>query len=485
MKLLFCIALVILGAGCRYDKVPQPDGGYPEEISRIVLNSCAVPGCHSGQSAVNAAGLDLSSWSALFAGSRTGAAVIPYSPSESFLLNFSNTYPDLGLTQSPVMPPNAAPLSRADIQLLKNWILNGAPDKQGQVAFQEDGGRKKAYVVNQGCDVLSVIDVRTGLQMRSVQLGLSEAVEAPHNVRVSPDGKYAFVVFLAAPFIQYINTRTDQVEGQIYIGAGQWNTIVFSPDGKYAFAADFNPDGKIACIQVEEKKLLTLYQGGGFLVNPHGQAVSPDGSTLWVAAQTGNFIYRLNIQDPLNPEKLSPVILDGSGIPNTGPGLNPHEIVFSPDGKYLFSTCEGSNEVRVTDVVSLATVAVIPAGGFPQEMAVSDHSSFPYLFVSCMEDTISYPSLGRGSVRVINWKTLETVYQFYPGYQPHGIAVDAAHNQVWVSNRNIAGGGPAPHHSSSCSGNSGYVNYFNISDGKKMNAYPIWLSVDPYSIVFR
>jgi YVTN family beta-propeller protein len=486
MRNVWLLIWFLLFTACKYEKGVGELSDYPEEVAKIMRTSCATSGCHNAQSNANAAGLDLSSWASMMQGSRTGAAVVPYSVSESFLLQFVNTYPDLGLSQQPVMPPNASALTRAQVQTLRNWIQSGAPNASGEVAFTGITGRKKAYVVNQGCDLLSVIDVQTGLLIRSISIGTqTSVVESPHNVRIRPDGKYGYIVFLNAPFIQYFDTETDQIIGQIDIGYGQWNTIVFSPDGKYAYAADFDPNGKIACVRLDQHILYQMYQGSGFLINPHGQWVSPDNKTLWVAPQTGNFLYRLDVTDPRNPSKLAPVVLDGTGNPQTGTSLNPHELLGSPDGKYIFITCEHSNDIRVVDQQTLEVVKVIPVGVFPQEMALSHDPALPYLFVTCMEDTLTYPGAGRGSVWAINMNTLSVAYHFYAGFQPHGIDVSSTLSEVWVANRNVSPGGMAPHHSTECSGNSGYVNRFRISDGKQVNVYPIWLSVDPYGLVFR
>ena len=485
MKFFPYIYLFIFLLACRHEKAEGPDGNFPKEISEILLTTCATPGCHSSQSSLNAAGLDLSSWHNLMAGSRTGAAVVPYSVEGSFLFNFINTYSDLGSRQTPTMPPNGPPLSREQVLTLKQWIQSGAPDKNGNIAFSGNPSRKKIYVVNQGCDIMSVIDIETGLLMRYIPLGKSPAIESPHSVRIRPDGKVGYVVFLHAAFIQYFNTETDQILGEIEIGEGQWNTLVFSSDNRYAFAADFTPDGKIACADLQQNKLIQTYGGSGFLVNPHGQAYHPNKKELWVAPQYGNFIYRLDVSDPMNPSKLDPIILDNSGIPTTNPGLDPHEILFSPDGQYLYTTCARTNELRITDTETGQLLKVISTGLYPQELSISKSATYPYLAISCMEDSTSFPQLGRGSVKVLNWKTFETESEFYPGFQPHGLVLDERDGMLWVANRNVSTGGPAPHHSSSCNGKAGYVNRFQASNGIKQNPYPIWLSIDPYGICIR
>jgi len=485
MKFIGILFFLLSISSCRFDKGPVPDGDFPQEVANILQTNCATLGCHNAQSSTNAAGLDLSSWESLMKGSRTGAAVVPFASGESFLLNFVNTFPDLGSMQTPSMPPNRAPLSRTEVEILRNWILSGAPNKKQEIAFSGSSTQKKIFVVNQGCDLLSVIDIETGLLIRSLTVGTSEAIESPHSVRLRPDGKIGYIVFLAAPFIQYFNAETNEILGEIEIGFGQWNTIVFSSDNNYAFAADFSPDGKIACVDLRQNKLVQTYQGSGFLVNPHGQAYHPNLSELWVAPQYGNFIYRLDVSDPLNPVKKNALLLDNSGIPTTSPDLDPHELAFSPDAKYLFVTCSRTNELRVIDLTTETLIQTIPTGLYPQELSISLNENYPLLAMSCMEDSLSFPAQGRGSVLVINWKTLEQQSFFYPGFQPHGLVLDDRDGSLWVANRNVSDGGPAPHHSGSCSGKSGYVNRFQAQNGTKLNAYPIWLSVDPYGICVK
>lgn len=485
MKELRGLFVLLFLASCRFEKGPLPTADYPREVGNILITKCAISGCHTPAGSVNAAGLDLSTWQNLFKGSRSGAAVVPYSPESSFLCNFINTYPDIGPTQSPVMPPNAAPLTREEVLAIREWISNGAPDLDGNIAFPPSPTRKKVYVVNQGCDVMSVIDVESGLLMRSIPVGVSPAVEIPHRVNVRPDGKYGYIAFLQADFLQYFDAETDRIVGEIPIGPGEWNTIVFSPDSRYAFVADFNPDGKIACVDLQQHKLIQLYQGSGFLVNPHGQAYHPSKKELWVAPQYGNFIYRLDVTDPLNPSKLSPILLDYSGVPTTSPGLDPHEIIFSPDGKYVFATCQGSNDLRIVEVETGIIQNVIATGLFPQEMDISTNENQPWLAITCMEDSVSFPNQGKGSLLVMDWKTLQSRYSLYPGFQPHGVAVDAEKGEIWVANRNVSPGGPAPHHTAACSGTAGFMNRFSGADGRKLNGYPIWLSVDPYSVGFK
>ncbi len=478
----FLIGGIIISSSCVSRKSEAPIADYPESIGKIIVGSCAISGCHNSSGAINAAGLDLSSWQKLFSGARTGAAIVPYSISESFLLNFINTYPDLGPVQLPVMPPNSSILSKEEVTLLQNWVANGAPDGKGNIAF-EDPSISGVLVVNQGCDRLSLIHPQLGIVMRSFEIGLSPQVESPHQIRFRPDRKYAYIVYLFSAFVDILDPQTRKIIGRIETTDGNWNTIVFSPDNKYAFVADFQSEGKIACLDLETNQMIQLYQGSGYLQFPHGQALSADGKILFVASQSGNFIQRLDITDPLQPIKLSPYLLDGSAQPTTTPAQDPHELALTPDGQYLLVTCQRTNDLRIISATTGALIKIIPVGTFPQEMVIPNVTGRNEVLITCPEDTLSFPGIQqRGSVYVVNYLTQQVTGSFYPGFQPHGIDIDNNTGEVWVACRNIAPNGNAPHHTTVCGDRIGYLNRFNWNTYQKINPYPIWVSVDPYGI---
>ena len=135
------------------------------------------------------------------------------------------------------MPYNANPLSNDKVQLIKDWIDAGAPNCTGEERFPQDG-RDKWYVVNQGCDMMSVIDAESGQVMRYFNVGdIQGFVESPHIVKLSPDKEFVYLVFLANnPYIEKYRTSDDQLVGKIEIGYGDWNTIATTPDGKFGYA---------------------------------------------------------------------------------------------------------------------------------------------------------------------------------------------------------------------------------------------------------
>jgi YVTN family beta-propeller protein len=472
--------LSFLFSSCTNEKGVPDYNDYPEEVGKLIFTKCATSGCHTDGSKEAAGGLSLQSFNSLFAGGRAGAVVIPYRSDYSTLFYFTNTFSDLGPAVQPTMPYNKPPLSREEVLLLKNWIDAGAPSRDGYVKFSDNPSRKKYYVTNQGCDVVTVFDQASGLQMRYINVGQTAGNDAPHMIRVSPDKQYWYVLSLTGEYLEKYRASDDSYAGRAYIGSGYWNAFTISSDSQTAYCTDMSPsNGKVAIVDLSAMTASTQQP----FVYPHGVALKPANDTMYITKQVGNTLYKVPVSDFSG---LSQINLYTGAAPSVN--LNPHEVAFSPDGSKYFVTCQGSSEVRVFQSGTDKLIDSIPVGASPTEMAFS--TSRPYLFVSCTEDTLNFPGK-RGSVAVINYVTNTRLGYIYTGWQPHGIAVDDDKKLVIVANRNYATDGPSPHHASACGGRNGYVSFINIntltvvSAPNSTSTKKIEVSVDPYSVGAR
>jgi DNA-binding beta-propeller fold protein YncE len=486
-RVFFPFSLLLLLASCTKDKGTPDYAGYPDEVGKIIMTKCATAGCHNDISKNAAAGLSLEGWDKLFEGGRNSAAVVPFSHEYSTLFLYTNTYSDLGQSLLPTMPYGKAPLSKEEVQILKDWIDAGAPDRNGFVKYSDNPYRKKIYVANQGCDVVTVIDNESLMPMRYISVGkLTSSIDAPHMIKVSPDGNYWYTTFIAhtsgTSLIQKFRTSDDSHVGDITIPAGSWNTFTFTPDSKKAFIVDWSANGKIAYVNLETMALIDTWQGSGLYLEPHGSAMGPNGDSLYVTAQNGNCIYKISPLDPISPRLVS---MDPSAAADPGSAtLKIHELAFSPDGSKYIVTCQGTDDIRIVQTSNDSVLAIIPvpASSLPSEIAFSESSN--YVFVTCAEDVTTFPGK-RGSVAIIDY-TINSLVKFVnPGFQPHGIAVHESEGIVAVANRNVTTSGPAPHHSNSCGGRNGYITYISLSTLEMAPGKQLEVSVDPYSIAVR
>lgn len=481
------IAVVIfLFSQCVNDKkeivpVPVAAGCYPDEIGKIFISKCATSGCHDTQSKDAAAGLDMSSWDVLFNGSRGGAAVIPYSVEQSFLVNFINTYSDLGLIKEPTMPFNGTPLSREEVTTVINWINDGAPDCNGH-RITDNTGQRKFYITNQGCDLVSVWDAERAVIIKYVTVGGNpNLIESPHKVGISPDGNFWYVSFTGtnAKYFQKYRTSDDSLVGQADIGVGSWNTFVITSDSKTAYIPDYSSgiSGKVAIVDLETMTLKNTSFVNPFpsgCPSPHGSFLTPDDHYLYLTKQDGAGLYKIDLTGP---------VPDGIDLDFQNGSSKPHEIAFSPDGTIYFVTCQASNDVLVYRVTDDAFLKRIGVGTDPVEMAFSHNASTPYLFVSCMD--------GGNAVSIINYMDtalVETINTLGYFYLPHGVAVDDSKGVCYVVNRNLKKAlGPPPHHTSVCNPdeNNGYLLKIKLSDLSVDFSFRPELSVDAYSIAIK
>jgi DNA-binding beta-propeller fold protein YncE len=479
----------LLLSGCTWDNLSNQTSAYPTEIADVLRASCATSGCHTTQSAEAAAGLNLETWQGLFLGSRGGSAVIPYSPELSYLLYSVNTDSSRGATLNPTMPLNGTHLSDAQYSLLQQWIADGAPNAKGELRFPDNTTRRKWYVSNQGCDLVAVFDAESRQIMRYVKVGnLPSSSESPHNIKISKDGKFWYVVFFSLnPHIEKYSTLTDEKVGEITIGNGSWNTFTISPAGRFAIAVSYITSGTgtldAAVVDLENDVVTEPLTVG---TKVHGSTAHPTLPRFYLTKQDENGLIVLDYNSQGRVQNLTNIDLL-QGVPaHAGDGvLRPHEMIFSPDGSKYFVTCQTAREVRVYNSTTNALLTVINVGDEPVEFALAPATG--HLFVTCMEDVTTFagdPSK-HGSVAIIDIQTNALVKSIYTGYQPHGIAVDEVSGYALVANRNVSATGPAPHHSPICGARNGYLTAIDLQSLELVSGFKPELSNDPYAIAVK
>lgn len=172
------------------------------------------------------------------------------------------------------------------IRILPNGKKLYAASVEGSVAVIELNGKHEDVVIKQ-------IDVRNGFDKAGT-----------HNVRISADGRWAYVGNRATGQVAVIDTEIDEVVKFIDAGAGA-NTPDFSPNGRYNVVTNQSTDF-VSVIDVEGDADLGI--------EPHTEVAE---------------------------------------IPT---GAGPHNVRFSPDGKFAFVTCKNDAVVSVIDMESLSFV---------------------------------------------------------------------------------------------------------------------------------
>lgn len=478
MKPVWLLPVLILSLLACNKEQPAFSGDYPEDIGQIVRTRCSISGCHNVHYKDSCNGLDLSNWHALFRGSNNNSVVIPFQPELSILYLLIN--PEFHQDHVGMMPKYGEALSDLEVLQIRNWILTGARNRAGGLRFHESPARSMIYVANQGCDLVTVFDAESKMISGTIRVGRTNSVEAPHDMFVSPDGRYLYLSFFANSMMQRFETLTGAPAGEIEFNDWGWHSMSVSGDSKFALVSHLNGDGKVCLVDLEKMQVVIKYQGGGYFIYPHGSALSHDGKLAYITCQQGNFIYKMDLSDPYNPEQTMIPLSPGT-LP-TPIGLHkPYEVEFSPDYSKYFVSCQGTNEIRVFSTYNDSLTDILETSGVPQLISFSPRNDL--LFVTCMAD--SGNSSTKSSVEVFDMKTLTMVKVIDTGYQPRGLAVDDRNDVVYVANRNISPTGWTPHHTTSCGGRNGYVTLINMKTLKLEEKWFAEVSVDPYAVAIK
>jgi len=488
--LCICIAASIFVA-CKHKPTVAPDGGYPPEIANIIVNRCAISGCHNQSSFSACDSLLLDTWDHMFQGDNSGAVIVPFRPEYSPLLYFVNTDSTLGPVFQPTMPYQArAPiLSHSEYQLLADWISKGAPDKDGNIPFASDAAtRQKIYFTTQdgqtGIDLMGVVDAKSGIIMRYLTMGSNPTeVESGHCVKFSEDGSNAYVAFYNSSILQKFNTTTDQIIGSTNLSVGTgWSILALDSANTKFLVSNWTDNGSVATA-FTNPMLVDPAQTYGALHYPHGIVANRSFDTFFVVSQFGNTVYKLD--DPGSAP--TNIIIDQSPFATQIAGANtpdPHDIIMLRDYSKYFVTCQHTNEVRVMDAHADTLIKVIPVGVFPQEFAMSLRPSSPYLFVTCMQDsTGSTIPHTKGSVYVINYNDYSVKTIWYGDfYQPHSITVDDKDGLVYVFSTNANG---IPQHHAVKGQKDGWYSIYDLNTLRPLNDKRYETKTNPYSAATR
>nr|MBA3704471.1 hypothetical protein [Bacteroidota bacterium] len=360
MKKIISLSLTIIITAClgtcTSEKATPDYNKFPDDIGKIVITKCATPGCHTNASKDAAAGLSMESWEKLFEGGRAGACIIPYRSDYSTMFHYINTFPDLGITASPTMPYNKGNLTKEEVTLIKNWIDAGAPNREGFIKFSDNPERKKFYVANAACKEVTVFDQETLLPMRYINVDNTGALGRVHNIKISPDGQYWYIIAMGGSFLKKYRTSDDSFVGEAILGSADWNTITISNDGQKAYVVNFSPVPKGDVAEVDLNTFVVIHHFG--FNNPHGSCLKPAGDTLYITGQSSSTLWKIPVSDFT---AYSVINLYTTPPPSA---LNSHEVLFSPDGKKYFVTCQSTTnpEVRVFKTGTDQLLATIPVG---------------------------------------------------------------------------------------------------------------------------
>lgn len=182
----------------------------------------------------------------------------------------------------------------------------------------------------------------------------------PHGLRVSPDGKTAYIAMLGSKSLGILDVATLKIKYLPLNGSAVQAGV--SPDGKYAFATVYETKslavydtstGKLRYIKLpaEAKGPLQLYP-------------TPDSRYVYVADQGYYF------DQPAGNEVFKVDVISNKVVATIEVGSAPHGVAVSPDGKQVYVTNMLSNDLSVIDTTNNKELARIPIGQAPNGISL-------------------------------------------------------------------------------------------------------------------
>jgi PQQ-dependent catabolism-associated beta-propeller protein len=138
--------------------------------------------------------------------------------------------------------------------------------------FNKDNS--KVWVSSEVGGTVSVIEPGTRKILKKIEFqipGVTAETIQPVGVRVTKDGKTAFVALGPANRVAVINGETLEVEKYLLVGQRVWQ-LAFTPDEKYLYATNGNSND-VSVIDVASQKVIKTIPVGEA---PWGVVVSPN-----------------------------------------------------------------------------------------------------------------------------------------------------------------------------------------------------------------
>lgn len=236
--------------------------------------------------------------------------------------------------------------------------------------------RYRLYVVSESGDIVTQLgwDGTALTTLKTVPVGIMPSdIDGPHNVTVSPDGRYYYVTIAHGQ--PYGSLWKMAVDGDTLIGRAPVEmfptTISITPDGELAFVAnsDFHGDhprtNLVSVVYTPRMAPLVTIAACDM---PHGVKVNHAGTFVYVTCMNSDEVLEIDRQSLAIARRHKTGEGMGhagmTGAPAGGPAhdCSPTFVALSADDTRLYVACNHGNTLQVLDAATLSLIKEIPTG---------------------------------------------------------------------------------------------------------------------------
>jgi YVTN family beta-propeller protein len=253
---------------------------------------------------------------------------------------------------------------------------------------------KWAFVANyEGPDdSISLIDVAARKEVRKIPLGEHRG---PHGIQASRDGKFVYATCERTRSVIELEVATEKIRRAFTTDQNVTHMLVLTPDGKKLYTANIGSGTSTAINLTEGKVVAQIPTGAGC----EGIDVTPDGKQVWTANREADTVSVINTAS----DKVV-ATLPARGFPI--------RVKITPDGKRALVSCAQTNELVVYDMATHKEIRRIPVGAVPVGILIEPDGG--QAWVACT---------AANTVARFDLKTLEAAGQVSAGRQPDGLAL--------------------------------------------------------------
>ena len=452
-----------------YSSIATADIKFSQDIQPIFLSGCAVHQCHVGADADGNIGqalrkslrsehggkFSLLTWDDAVKGDGAVSIVVPFKSSKSDLVRHLNRDTLIAPASSPQMPRADVALPVEQVNLLIRWIDNGAKNDNGDVPYSSIPARGRAYVTNQGEDLVAVIDMDANVVTRFITAGVAntqlQPPQSPHNIIVDMQNQFYYVNLVGGSKLLKYKVSDNSKVGELATGVTSPAQVALSEGGDTAYVTNFF--GTSNGITVVNTRTMSVIGpvGDVRMKQPHGATMTHDYKYVLVTNYLSDNVAVIQTSDN---SVLDVVRLSGSVpvIPAGATHFQPYQSVVSFDNKFAYVSCSQSNEVRVIDLTLLKVVDSIQVGTKPLILDITPDGKF--IYVACRNS--NSVSVIRASDHVVV-ATIANV-----GVEPHGLGISRDGKYAYVACENLDGTDD-PHHPTVGGKKNGTVQVIDIA----------------------
>ena len=214
-----------------------------------------------------------------------------------------------------------------------------------------------AYVVNQGSNDVSKINLATDTIVATITVGTT-----PSAMAINPAGTFAYVTNASSKTVSKINLATDTVVATIeygLLGMGPCG-VAINPAGTFAYVGIAS--GTISKINLATDTVVATIKVAGA---PRGVAIDPAGA----------FAYVISFQDKvLNKINLTTDTVDATVAVAT----YPYFVAINAAGTFAYVS-SGVGTVSKINLATYAVASTVTAGGQPYNLAINPAGTFAYV----------------------------------------------------------------------------------------------------------